>query len=125
MALMLTIGGIGVMNIMLATVTERTQEIGIRKSVGARTADIRAQFLVEALVISSTGSLIGFVSGVTLAVAGTAVFRSLTAAQIYPVFRGTTLGLVMLATVSVGLIFGTYPARRAAHLTVIDAITRA
>jgi putative ABC transport system permease protein len=124
-ALMLAIGGIGIMNIMLATVTERTQEIGIRKSVGARMADIRAQFLVEALVISSTGSLIGFVSGVVLAVGGTAVFRSITAAQIYPVFRGITLGLVILAAVSVGLIFGTYPARRASQLTVIDAITRA
>jgi putative ABC transport system permease protein len=124
-ALMLTIGGIGIMNIMLATVTERTQEIGIRKSVGARTGDIRAQFLVEALVISSTGSLIGFVSGVVLAVGGTAVFRSLTRAQIYPVFGGTTLGLVIFAAVSVGLIFGTYPARRASRLTVIEAITRA
>jgi putative ABC transport system permease protein len=123
-ALMLAIGGIGIMNIMLASVTERTQEIGIRKSVGARMADIHAQFLAESLVISGGGSVVGFALGVGLAILATDVFRHFTEAEIYPVFGATTLGLVALAALAVGLVFGTYPARRAARLTVIDAITR-
>jgi putative ABC transport system permease protein len=123
-ALMLTIGGIGIMNIMLASVTERTREIGIRKSVGARTSDIKAQFLIESLVIAGTGSLLGFLAGVTLAVAAAAVFRRFTEALIYPVFRGETIALVVLAAAAVGLVFGTYPARRASRLSVIEAIAR-
>ncbi len=123
-ALMLSIGGIGIINIMLASVTERTQEIGIRKSVGARTADIRTQFLVESMVISGGGSALGFAAGVCLAIGATAVFRHFTEAEIYPVFRAGTICLVVLAALTVGLVFGTYPARRAARLTVIDAIAR-
>ena len=123
-SLILAVGGIGIMNVLLAAVAERTHEIGIRKAVGARAADILTQFLVESVTVTGVGSAIGFVVGVGLAFAGTAVFRQWAHAGIYPVVRPTTALLAVLSAIVVGLAFGTYPARRAARMSPVDAMAR-
>lgn len=110
----LLVGGIGVMNIMLISVTERTQEIGVRKAVGARRADIRAQFLMEAITLSATGGLIGIVLGALVAF-GVRVFVPSIPATLSVLW--ITLGVAI--SVSVGLFFGYYPANRAANLDPI------
>lgn len=110
----LVVGGIGVMNIMLVTVTERTREIGIRKAIGAQRSDIIAQFLLEAVILSVTGGTIGVVIGVLvgqLNVAG--VQLSVEAYSIYLAFG---------FSVAVGLFFGIYPANKAASLRPIEAL---
>ena len=112
------------MNVLLAAVVERTREIGIRKAVGARRADIQLQFLVESVTVTGAGSALGFVGGVLIAEAGTAGFRYWSGAAIYPVLHAGTAALAVLAAVTVGLVFGTYPARRAASLSPVDAIAR-
>ncbi len=122
--LILAVGGIGIMNVLLAAVAERTREIGIRKAVGARRGDIQAQFLVESVTVTGIGSLIGFFVGLLLAAGGTAVFRQWAGAPIYPVLHVSTALFAMGAAVVVGLVFGTYPARRAASLSPVDAIAR-
>src|ERR1700682_4701049 len=122
--LILAVGGIGIMNVLLAAVAERTREIGIRKDVGARRADIQTQFLVESVTVTGAGSIIGFVVGIILAQAGTAVSRLWAHAPIYPVMHLYTGLLAAGSAIAVGLIFGTYPARRAAELAPVDAIAR-
>lgn len=110
----LLVGGIGVMNIMLISVTERTQEIGIRKAIGARKADIRVQFLLEAVVLTATGGFIGILLGGGFAL----VVRSLVdsvPATVSPLW----VSLGVLISLSVGLFFGYYPANRAANLDPI------
>jgi putative ABC transport system permease protein len=122
--LILAVGGIGIMNVLLAAVAERTREIGIRKSVGARRADIQMQFLVESVTITGAGSVMGFVAGIIIAQAGTAVFRLWAHAPIYPVMHLSTGLFAAGSAITVGLVFGTYPARRAAQLAPVDAIAR-
>jgi putative ABC transport system permease protein len=122
--LILAVGGIGIMNVLLAAVAERTREIGIRKAVGARRADIQMQFLVESVTITGAGSVIGFIAGIVLAEAGTALFRLWAHAPIYPVMHLSTGLFAAGSAITVGLIFGTYPARRAAELAPVDAIAR-
>jgi putative ABC transport system permease protein len=112
----LVVGGIGIMNIMLATVTERTREIGIRRALGAKRADIGLQFLMETVVLSSTGGLLGVALGIGLAYTVTRFFEFPTIVQLWsPV-------LAFSVSVAVGLIFGTYPARRAAYMDPIEAL---
>jgi putative ABC transport system permease protein len=123
-SLILAVGGIGIMNVLLAAVVERTREIGIRKAVGASRRDIQAQFLVESVTVTTAGSAIGFAGGLLLAYAGTAIFRRLTGAGIFPVVHLSTPLIAIGAAVVVGVVFGTYPARRAANLSPIDAIAR-
>ena len=122
--LILAVGGIGIMNVLLAAVAERTREIGIRKAVGARRADIQAQFLVESVTVTGAGSVIGFVVGIIIAQAGTAIFRLWAHAPIYPVMHASTGFLAAASAITVGLVFGTYPARKAAELAPVDAIAR-
>jgi putative ABC transport system permease protein len=118
----LLVGGIGIMNVLLASVTERTREIGIRKATGARSRQIMLQFLSESAVIAAAGSLIGVVLGVTAAFGVTTVMRKLTQAQMYAGFSISTFAVAVLSSVSVGLVFGLYPALRAARLSPIEAI---
>lgn len=114
----LLVGGIGVMNIMLVSVTERTKEIGLRKAVGAKRRDILRQFLVEALVMSLLGGLIGLLLGY-----GTAKGIELAFSQyITPIVTPSAVLLAISFSAAVGLFFGIYPAQRAARLNPIQAL---
>jgi putative ABC transport system permease protein len=119
----LLVGGIGIMNVLLSSVTERTREIGIRKAAGARDRDILSQFLAESVAISSLGSLIGLALGISGAYGITAGIRRFSQAPaLYASISWSTVVVAAVAAVVVGLTFGTYPARRAARLSPIDAI---
>jgi putative ABC transport system permease protein len=112
----LLVGGVGIMNIMLATVTERTREIGIRRALGAKRKDITVQFLVETTVLAGTGGLIGVVVGIAM---GTLVTMS---SDIQTVFKVWAVLLSFGISVCIGIVFGLYPARRASLLDPIQAL---
>ncbi len=112
----LLVGGIGIMNIMLVSVTERTREIGIRLAIGARPLDVLAQFLIEAAILSLLGGLIGILSGLG---AAWGVGRLL---GISAVVNPAVVIMTVLFTGAVGVFFGFYPARKAANLNPIDAL---
>ena len=112
----LLVGGIGIMNIMLVSVTERTREIGIRMAIGARSSAVRSQFLIESIVLSLTGGTIGIILGIVLSL-------------VIPAFLGWPTLVSMMAIVgsvlfsaAVGIFFGYYPARKAASLDPIEAL---
>src|SRR6185503_15424609 len=112
----LLVGGIGIMNIMLVSVTERTREIGLRMAVGARTRDILRQFLAEAVSLSIVGGAIGVVLGLT-------VSRLLTSSLGWPTLITPSSILVAFSFAgAVGIFFGFYPARKAAELDPIEAL---
>ncbi|HVW87623.1 MAG TPA: ABC transporter permease [Bryobacteraceae bacterium] len=113
----LLVGGIGVMNIMLVSVTERTREIGIRKAIGARRRDIVAQFLTEATVLTGLGGLLGMAAGWSISAATRVIFPSLP--TVVPVWAAT---LGVAASVGVGLLFGIWPASKAARLDPVVAL---
>jgi putative ABC transport system permease protein len=117
-AISLVVGGIGIMNIMLVSVTERTREIGLRQALGARPRDVRLQFLLEAIVLSLAG---GF-AGVLLGVGGAHLFNTLGTmrAELVPI----SIPLAFAAAAAVGIFFGYYPATKAAKLDPIEALRR-
>lgn len=115
-AISLLVGGIGVMNIMLVSVTERTREIGIRKAIGARHRDILLQFLVEAIIISGIGGVIGTVLGIGLS------FIISSFIKITPTISPVTILIAWVFSAGVGIFFGIYPANKAAKLDPIEAL---
>jgi ABC-type antimicrobial peptide transport system permease subunit len=131
----LLVGGIGIMNIMLATVTERTREIGIRRALGAKQRDIVQQFLSETVVLSATGGLLGVLLGFCCEPAVQLVrwlastfqpdlFASLPSniQQLEPRLAAWSVAAAFLISVAVGVVFGLYPARRAALMDPIEAL---
>jgi putative ABC transport system permease protein len=134
-AISLVVGGIGIMNIMLATVTERTREIGIRRALGAKRSDITRQFLVETIVLSIVGGLTGIVGGLICGPATRGAWRALEwffpkavenlpeiVRSISPVIVPWSVFVALGIAVAVGLIFGLYPATRAAAMDPIEAL---
>ena len=119
----LVVGGVGIMNIMLVSVTERTREIGIRMAVGARGRDILLQFLTEAILLSFIGGLLGFAMGCAASVGVTVLINSLTTGTKWPVVISMNAAiLAILFAAAVGIFFGFYPARRASLLDPIEAL---
>jgi putative ABC transport system permease protein len=115
-AISLLVGGIGIMNIMLASVTERTREIGIRRAMGAKRGDIIQQFLVETVILSGTGGLIGVVLGLAIPFFVTLFAQMPTIVTLWsPVVAFSISGLV-------GVVFGIYPALRAANMDPVEAL---
>ncbi len=121
-AIALVVGGIGIMNIMLVSVTERTREIGLRKAVGARRKDILWQFLLEATILTLLGGIIGVILGVTFSFIGGFVLGRMLSMSwgFFISFKAVALGLGV--AVITGLAFGIYPARKAAKLSPIEAL---
>lgn len=120
----LLVGGIGVMNIMLVSVTERTREIGIRKSLGAKTSSIMMQFLAEAAILTVIGGVIGIVLGV---IGGYVICSIISSNMGMSITPGISLSTIMAATLfscAVGVFFGIYPAKKAAKLSPIEALRR-
>ncbi len=115
-AISLLVGGIGVMNIMTVSVTERTREIGIRKSLGARTSSILVQFLAEAAILTFTGGIIGIIFGLSVA------FLICKVVGFSFVVNPVLVSVVVMISTGIGLFFGIYPARRAAKLDPIEAL---
>jgi len=112
----LLVGGIGIMNIMLATVSERTREIGIRRALGATRADIVIQFLIESTVLSAAGGLMGILLGIVIPIVVSEM------SEIETALSGWAIGIAFGTSVAIGVIFGVYPARRAALMDPIEAL---
>jgi len=112
----LIVGGIGIMNMMLTTVTERTREIGLRKSIGAKKKDISMQFLAEAVMLTFLGGVIGVALGWTLSILVSSFAGIATSVSFF------TILLAFGVSAAIGIIFGYYPARRAASLNPIEAL---
>ncbi|MGB2940587.1 MAG: ABC transporter permease [Candidatus Dormiibacterota bacterium] len=117
-AISLVVGGIGIMNIMLVTVTERTREIGIRKAIGANHRDVLLQFLIESMFLSGTGGVLGIGAGILLSMLLPHVVSQLPT----PVVSPSSVALAFGVSVGIGIFFGIYPANRAARLSPIQAL---
>lgn len=118
----LLVGGVGIMNVLLASVVERTREIGIRKATGARDRDILVQFLGESVAITGVGAALGVVIGLGIAFAAAAIMRAQTEAPVRAAITPETVLVAAIASITIGVVFGLYPAIRAARLSPIDAI---
>lgn len=119
----LVVGGVGIMNIMLVSVTERTREIGIRMAVGARSFDILSQFLIESILLSCIGGIIGFLMGISASTGVTMLINSLTSGTKWPIIISIPSAIVaILFSTAVGMAFGFYPAWRASRLDPIEAL---
>jgi putative ABC transport system permease protein len=115
-AVSLLVGGIGIMNIMIVSVTERTREIGIRKAIGARKRDVMTQFLIESVVLSVVGGLLGIVVGIVASYLITAY------GNMNPIISLSSIVVSFVFASFVGVFFGLYPAWKAAQSNVIDAL---
>lgn len=118
------VGGIGVMNVLLISVNERTVEIGVRKAMGAKKRDILLQFLAESVTVSLFGSLLGLLFGVLFAMGVVPVIKAFVDVPFQADFTMNTLMVITVIAIVVGIVFGTYPATRAARLNPVDAIRR-
>lgn len=123
-AISLIVGGIGVMNIMLVSVTERTREIGIRKSLGAKTSSILLQFLAEAAILTILGGIIGILLGLLGAMGACSLMTASMGSVIHPGIKASTILGATLFSCGIGVFFGIYPARKAAKLSPIEALRR-
>ena len=115
-AISLVVGGIGIMNMMLTTVTERTREIGLRKAIGAKTRDIRIQFLIEAALLTLVGGIVGVVLGFSIAIFVSTVLNIAAQVTVMPVV------LAFGVSAAIGIVFGFYPAYKASKLRPIEAL---
>ncbi len=118
------VGGIGVMNVLLISVTQRTSEIGVRKAMGAKRKDILLQFLTESIAISSFGSCCGLLLGIFGTMGAIPIIRALTKIPFQASYTWNTIGVVAVLALLVGIIFGTYPALRASRLDPVEAMRR-
>lgn len=115
-AISLIVGGIGIMNIMLVTVTERTREIGLRKALGAKKKTITTQFLIESIILTFTGGIIGIIIGILTSFIISQITKSLF------VVSPTSVFLAFIVSAAIGILFGWYPAKKAANLQPIEAL---
>ncbi len=118
------VGGIGVMNVLLISVTERTPEIGLRKALGANRRDIMQLFLSESITISFLGSLLGVIFGILATLVAIPIIKMITEVPFQAAYTFNTMLLIAIIAVLIGIIFGTYPAMKAARLDPVEAIRR-
>lgn len=118
------VGGVGVMNVLLISVNERTAEIGLRKAVGAKRGDIRRLFLAESITVSAFGSMVGLMLGAGFAMAAIPIIRFFADVPFNAVLTWNTFFIICFVAVIIGIIFGTYPAVKAAKLDPVEALRR-
>jgi putative ABC transport system permease protein len=118
------VGGIGVMNVLLISVTQRTNEIGLRKAVGSRKSDIYVQFLSESMVVSLFGTVVGIIIGILASLAVVPIVHQIVEIPFSPAFSLLTITVITIFSLLIGVLFGTYPAYKASQLSPIDALRR-
>lgn len=118
------VGGIGVMNVLLISVTQRTTEIGVRKAVGANRKDIVFLFLAESITVSAFGSLMGLILGVVGTMVAIPIIKAITKVPFQAIYTLNTLLIISVIALAIGILFGTYPALRASRLDPVEAIRR-